>query len=155
MENRRNRRLNPLIALFTGLSFIILGCDDTYISSIPNYPVSLQLNLTSTYPIFKNSINQFLIFQKPVTATDRIGYGGILVYTGFDQEYYAFDMACPYEAKSTIRVKPNDLGQAICDSCKTVYDISLGLGIPISGPSKEMLRKYKTSVDGDYLYVFR
>lgn len=155
MENRGNRRINLFWGILAGLSLIFGGCDDTYISSIPNYPVSMQLNLTSTYPTFKNSINRYLIFQKPVTASDRIGYGGILVYSGFDQEYYAFDLACPHEAKSSIRVKPNDIGQAICDSCKTVYDISLGLGIPVSGPSREMLRKYKTSVDGDYLYIFR
>ena len=60
------------------LAFLIMaiwsGCDDNYVSSIPSYPVGLQLNLTSTYSTFKNSTNQFLLFEKRINETDRIGF---------------------------------------------------------------------------------
>jgi len=131
------------------------SCYDNVISSIPDYPVRLQLNLTTTYPTFKNSVNQFLLFEKRRFETDYIGFGGILVYTGFDGEYYAFDMACPYEAKNTIRAYPNDIGQAICKECGSVFDISYGIGNPSSGPAKEVLKRYKTSISGDVLYISR
>ena len=142
--------------LFVGLLVLqFVSCDDTYKSSIPDFPVYLDLNLTTTYPTFKNSYNKYLIFDKKINVNDYIGYGGILVYTGFDGEYYAFDLACPYEVKQNIIVHPNDKGQAICDSCKTVFDISYGIGNPTSGPSKETLRRYKTNLSGDILYITR
>lgn len=135
------------------LAFSVESCNDNVISSIPDFPVYLNLNLTSTYPTFRNSVNQSLVFEKAISVTDRIGYGGILVYTGFDGEYYAFDMACPYEAKQTIRVHPNDIGQAICESCGSVYEIGYGIGYPSSGKAKEALKRYKAILSGDILYI--
>ncbi len=141
-----------LVSLLT-LQFV--SCDDTYKSSIPDFPVQLDLNLTTTYPTFRNSYNKYLVFETKRYVSDYIGYGGILVYTGFDGNYYAFDMACPYEVKQKTRVHPNDKGQAICDSCKTVFDISYGIGNPTSGPAKETLRRYKANLSGDVLYITR
>ena len=143
-----------LICVFVVLIVVLSGCDDNYISSIPNYAVSLQLNLTSTYSTFKNSVNQYLIFDKPVNANDLIGFGGVLVYTGFDGNYYAFDLACPHEApEQNLKVIPNDEGKAVCETCGTVYNISFGIGDPIEGPSKETLKRYKTSPQGDWLII--
>lgn len=151
MENRRNSRLSVITVFW----LILSGCNENYVSSIPDYSVSLELNLTASYPTFKNSVNECLLFEKPVKVTDRVGYGGVIVYTGFDTNYYAFDMACPYEAKRTVKVRPNGTGQAVCDSCKSVYDISYGIGNPVEGPSREVLKRYKTALQGDYLYIYR
>ena len=137
------------------IDLFLVGCNDNYISSIPDYPVYLELNLTSTYPTFKNSTNKSLIFKTPITAVERIGYGGILVYTGFDGTYYAFDMSCPYEHSSTVRVYPNDLGQVVCEGCGSVFDIGYGIGNPSSGKAKEILKRYHTSLSGDVLYITR
>lgn len=136
------------------LAFQIASCDDSYQSSIPIYPVNLQLSLTSTYPNF-NSPNQFEVFEKPKIVTDRIGFGGIIVYIGLDNNYYAFDMACPYEAKRNILVYPDSTGlaQVKCKTCGSVYDVSFGIGNPIAGPSKELLKRYRVSNQGDFLYV--
>jgi len=132
----------------------LTGCNDNIQSSIPDFPVYLQLNLTTTYPNFRTP-NQALTFEKGIFVTDRIGYGGILVYIGFDGEYYAFDMCCPYEVKQNIRVHPNGYGQAVCDSCKSVFDIGYGIGNPSSGKAKEALKRYTTAVSGDVLYITR
>lgn len=144
------------ICYFVALTAILSGCNDNFISSIPNYPVNLNLNLTSTYPTFKNNPGQFLILKTPPTAGERVGFGGILIYTSFDQDepYYAFDLACPNEAEQNIKVVPNDLGQVVCEKCGTVYDIFTGTGLSANDPSKERLKKYKTSLQGDWLYIF-
>ena len=147
------RQLSFPIAILIILA-MLTGCEDNYISPIPNYPVSLRLNLTATYPTFKNSVGQTLTFEKPILATDRIGFGGIVVCTNHFGEYTAYDMSCPHEAKQKIKVKPNDVGQLVCDSCNSVYDISQQSAFPVSGPSKHPLKQYKTMVDGDYLHVF-
>ena len=154
-------RTKLFITLF--MAAIWSGCDDNYVSSIPSYPVSLQLNLTSTYPTFKNSTNQFLLFEKRVNETDRIGYGGILVCTGISLDdsgntiYYAFDMACPYEAKKDVRVYPvkDGLGEVKCEKCGSVYNVGYGFGDPASGPATEILKRYKTSLSEDVLYIYR
>ena len=153
------------ILFFILINLPFASCNDNYVSSIPDYPVYLELNLITTYPIFRNSYNKSLTFLKPITVMDRIGYGGILVYTGFDGSYYAFDMSCPYEHKSTIRVYPNELGQAVCEGCGTVFDIGYGVGNPSSRKrlnlpdtvplAKEVLKRYKTNLSGDILYVTR
>ncbi len=142
-----------LLALLINLS--ITSCNDNYISSIPDFPVNLVLNLTTTYPTFKNSYNKSMIFTKPITAVDRVGFGGILVYTGFDGEYYAFDMSCPYEHQTNVRVYPNGLGQAVCEGCGSVFDIGYGIGNPSSGKAKEVLKRYKTTLSGNVLYIYK
>ncbi len=145
------------------LTFLCVSCDDNYYSSIPNVPVSLQLNLTAEYPTFKNSSNQFLLFETAELAYDRVGYGGILVYSGLSLDdsgntiYYAFDMSCPYEANRTTKVYPKEdgFGEVVCEKCGSVYDIGFGFGNPTSGPSEEPLKKYHTSVSNDVLYITR
>ena len=141
--------------VFSFLALLFVGCNDNVISSIPDFPVYLQLNLTTTYPTFKNSYNKFYIFKQGVVVTDRIGYGGILVYTGLDGGYYAFDMACPYEVKQNIRVYPNDVGQAICEGCGSVFEIGYGICYPSKGVAKEALKRYKTTLSGDILIITR
>lgn len=140
--------------LLSLLAFQFAGCDDTYYSSVPDYYVNLQLNLTSTYPTFRNNPYKYLVFEKRINVTDGVGYGGILVFCGVES-YYAYDLSCPHEHKQTILVRPNDIGQAVCDSCKTVYDVSYGFGNPVSGPSKEALKRYKANLSGDILYITR
>ncbi len=147
------------------LTLQFIGCDDYYQSSIPDYYVNLQLNITSVYSTetksyisLKNNPYHYITYEKRINQTDGIGYGGILVFcriadSGYD--YSAYYMSCPYEHKQTTKVKPNNIGQAICDSCGTVYDISSGFGQPISGPAKETLKRYKTSLSGDILYITR
>lgn len=160
MLKKRLIRYCLLIAL---LSIPFVGCKDNNRSSIPDYPIYLQLNLTAQYSTFKNSSGQFLSFEKGVTTNERIGFGGVIVCTGITlddyggTQYYAFDMACPYEVKNTVKVHPDSEGlpHLICDKCGSVFDISFGYGNPLSGPAKEFLKKYRTSLSGDVLYVNR
>jgi nitrite reductase/ring-hydroxylating ferredoxin subunit len=151
------------IIAFLLLNSLFSACDDTYVSSVPLMPVSLKIDISGKYNTFKNSTNEFLIFEKPVYEADRIGYAGILVYSGvnFDDNgnsvYYAFDMACTHELSRDAKVYPveGDFGKVKCAKCGTVYDVSLGFGNPVSGPSKEILRKYKVTVTETSLYVYR
>lgn len=158
-----NKRLITYYLLIVLLSIPIVSCKDNVQSSIPDYPVYLQLNLTAQYSTFRNSSGQFLIFEKGITTYDRIGFGGVVVCTGItlddnnETQYYAFDMACPYELKNTVKVHPDKTGlpQLVCDKCGSVFDITFGSGHPLSGPTKEYLKKYRTSLSGDVLYVNR
>ncbi len=166
-----NWRRNSLLRIKTHLNKRIIGllfapllgiaCEGPYISPIPPYPVSMRLNLTASYPTFKNSVNEYLIFTQAIVATDRIGFGGLLVCTGVMTDdygnsiYYAYDLACPHEADALIRVEPltDRLGEVICPHCETVYNAGFGFGEPLSGPSKHPLKRYKTYFQGDILTI--
>ena len=133
---------------------LFCGCEnDIYRSSIPDVSVHLELNLVSQYPLFANSVNEYLLFTEPRYATDRIGFGGVIVYTTFEGKYSAFDLACPVEAKRDTRVEPDGSGMLTCNSCGEVYDITFGLGYPTKGVSREPLKMYKTSLYGNKLLI--
>ncbi len=157
MANWRN-----IIALLLLVSFLN-SCYDNYVSSVPTMPVSLKIDFTGEYATFKNSTNEFRYFEKPVFEADRIGFAGIIVYSGvnFDDNgnsiYYAFDMACTYELTRDAKVYPltDDFGKVKCSKCGTVYDLTTGFGLPVSGKSTERLRKYKVTVNENFLYVYR
>lgn len=140
----------------TLLAFTFASCRDTVTSSIPDYPVYLELNMaTAPYTTFLNSYDHYFYFKSStgLSASNKIGYGGIIVCTGFDGGYYAFDMSCPYEAKQTVRVYPNDSGEAVCEKCGSVFMLGYGIGDPQSGPAKETLKRYRVTVSGYMLYV--
>lgn len=138
------------------LPFLLLSCDNSYDSSIPYFPVCLKLDFrVSPYTTLKNSVNQFLIIDKKsnLNTTGPIGFSGVLVYTDFDGKYCAFDLCCPYEAQRDIKITPNENGEAVCQKCGSVFSIAYGIGNPVSGPAKQPLKRYKTFVQGDMLYI--
>lgn len=132
--------------------WLLSSCNQNNLSPIPDYTVNLQLNLNTEYATFTAPC-QYLTFTERHLETDRIGYGGILVYIGFDSEYYAFDLACPKECDRNVRVLPNDVGQAVCESCGEVYDVSYGFGLPKNGISRYPLKSYKVRNSRNILYI--
>ncbi len=146
-----------LFLLFAPL-FFIQGCDDNFVSSIPDFHVYLEIDLRlPPYNIsLRNNVNSYELFEKPRMGKeliDRIGYGGIIVYADFEGHYRAFDLACPHEAKQSVKVVPDGLGRLVCEECGSIYDISYGIGHPVKGPSKEGLKRYTTSLQQDFLYI--
>jgi hypothetical protein len=140
--------------VFFLLAYLPMSCEEHVLSSIPEYPVYLERNLSIYDPNFKNTY-QTHTFEKREYESDRIGYGGIIVCIGYDFQCFAFDMCCPYELKATTRVHSNGMGEAVCDSCKSVFDIVSGAGNPKSGKAKEVLKRYKAVLNGDVLRVTR
>ena len=140
-----------------------VSCERNYVSSIPNYPVGMRINLTTDYPNFKNSTGQILTFTERKLDIDRLGFGGILLCTGLMTDdfgnslYYAYDMACPYEADLKVRVYPMEegLGRVKCEKCGTEYNVGYGFGDPDTetGPATEILKRYRVTISGDYLTV--
>ncbi|MDR1653255.1 MAG: hypothetical protein LBS01_06350 [Prevotellaceae bacterium] len=141
-----------IITLFAILS---LSCEDNRRSPIPDYPVHLELDLLGEYNTFKGSVGECLTFTTPRLATDRLGFGGILVCTNLFGEYCAFDLACPYEVEREVRVRPENL-VAVCSKCGSQFDLgNTAMGIPAKGPAKDPLKKYKTQETGGKLVIFR
>jgi nitrite reductase/ring-hydroxylating ferredoxin subunit len=135
------------------LSVILLsstGCkkdssDDSQ-SQIPVVPVNISLNPNSTEYIRLNPVNGW----EYITG----GYRGIIVYRKSQDEFNAFERACPYDWSNTsARVEVDGSGIiAACPVCKSKY-ILLD-GTPFEGPSRYPLKQYQATYDGILLYIF-
>lgn len=74
----------------------------------------------------------------PFTASTYTGYGGVLLVGDLYGNPVAYDLSCPYEAKSNVRIAVDtEANNAYCPSCHSVYDIFGGEGRPIAGPAAD------------------
>lgn len=153
MDGLKSKKYNWIKRLLLFAACLPCACHDTYISSIPNYPVYLEINISTEYPHFvPSNIYSYLIFEEQRYLTDKIGYAGVLVFIGGDEKYYAFDLACPNEAKRTVKVEMDGIF-AVCPECGEAYDLSSGLGVPTKGICTEGLKRYATTAVNGKVYV--
>ena len=137
------------------LLVLAVSCDENtvYKSSVPSFPVYLQLNIAAEYPHFvPTNTSAYLTFTTPRYPTDALGYGGILIYIGLDAAYHAYDMACPVCLKRDQPVEVDGI-YARCPLCGEEYDLSYGLAVPTHGISHEALRQYTVTADPTHLTV--
>jgi hypothetical protein len=132
-----------LLFFVTGL---LSACEQPVTSPVPSAPVNLEINL--------NYADSDLVpalaaksFTKPRLATDRLGFGGVLVVHGYNtndaSEFFAYDLACPHEIDKNVIVIPDDAGKARCPKCGSVYITMWGMGTPeTQSVSKSPLRSY-------------
>ncbi|MDR1499376.1 MAG: (2Fe-2S)-binding protein [Tannerellaceae bacterium] len=143
--------------LIVFVAIIAASCDKPFISSIPSYPVYLELDLD-----FEDSALIPLLSYRIYTpqninqAVEKTGFGGVLVFHGNAamNAYYAFDVACPHEASRSVAVTVDDDHlYATCPACHTRYDLTSGAANPVDGPGHEQLKPYRVSLVGHLLYV--
>ncbi len=144
-----------ILLLAIAALFTMSACDGATESSIPNVSFRLTYN-TAQYPL----ITTPGFFTKVTRNTNGIavGYGGLIlgksVFTTFgDDNYVAYDAACPVEANSTVSVNvvEDGLGTAVCPKCGTKYNLSNG-AFP-EGVGTEYLKSYPVVVNGTTLIV--
>jgi hypothetical protein len=127
------------------LLFLSLFACGRYQSSIPESPVFMRRNLNTINCLFPGD---YYYITEPQTASDRLGYGGLLLVRGFDDQYYAYDLACPVECRTDVRVgQPSEVLEVVCPQCGESYQLGFGLGTPSTGVSKEGLKRYSVVVD--------
>lgn len=90
----------------------------------------------------------------PWTALTYTGFGGVLLVCDVNNQPLAYDLACPYECKSDIRVRIVET-VAECPVCHSTYDVFSNLGTPLSGPAAERgygMTRYRVG-PGQYEYM--
>lgn len=119
-------------------------------NSIPDYPVRLSLD-TNLRDKDLRIIGGYKTYTKPNVDynpnLEAVGYGGILVVHAFNDYFYAYDLACPYEANPSIRVEVDESSvSAICPKCRTKYSVfTEGFAAP-DGVGTEYLKRYERVV---------
>lgn len=96
----------------------------------------------------------------PYTALSYTGYGGILLIGDINGNPIAYDLACPVECKSNVRVYVTDDLKAECPVCHSLYDIITNYGHPLAGRAAELhygLQKYYVGpgYNGEYMIITR
>ena len=100
----------PHIASIVATLLVGLVTACTEPNPIDNYPVALRLDLTFNDKALRTvpSAATYTHYSHPISSAYRaFGFGGVLVVHGVDAKFYAFDLSCPYENRSSVRVEPD------------------------------------------------
>lgn len=138
------------------LTALLLSCENTtFISSVPSYPVRMELNILAEYPNFIAAGDvKVLTFTSPRYPTEAVGYAGLLIYTAMDNQYHAADLCCPHCLKRSKPVEWDGGFYMHCPTCGEDYDISYGYGIPVRGIANERLRPYSAAYGNGKLSIY-
>ena len=95
------------------------------------------------------------------TAISQTGFGGVLLVCDINNTPLAYDLSCPVENRSDIRVKVDaEDHQAYCEVCHSRYEIFTNYGTPVAGPAAKHgygLTKYLvgSGPNGEYRVITR
>lgn len=143
------RKIIVLLLLMVSLT----ACISNVVSPIPNSAVALEINILQDAPEL-NTIGGIVEFTSTFRPYQYLGFGGIVIFHNFDDEFVAFDMACPHEVERTTRVSVNMAGQAVCAKCGSTFDIGYSQGFPVKGPARFPMKQYHVVIAGDILRVY-
>ncbi|MDR3250193.1 MAG: hypothetical protein LBT42_00815, partial [Tannerella sp.] len=103
--NKASRFLSGIVVLVTTV-FFSFSCKEQK-NPIPVARVYLNLDLTFEDKALKAVPSYKIYTAKDVNIAlgERAGYGGVLVVHTHLDEYKAFDLACPFEAKPSVTVE--------------------------------------------------
>jgi len=139
-----------IIAILT-LLLLVTACTDTE-DIIPTYRFTRQINDIATDPRY-NQDNPFIVQRDSYGKV--IGNAGVVIFMVTPEEYYVFDLICPYEKKisSLVEIEKNDL-HCVCPTCGSKFFIAAEYGGILEGPSKWPLYKYKAEVQNGTLNIW-
>lgn len=143
------------LSLFVFLLAFLASCNKTQLneeSPVPKYAVNFSVNYLIYAPILETQGGYYAVTE-PMEYGQYLGYSGLVIFHGFDDRLYAYDLCCPNECKREIRIEPSAVGVATCPECGSEYDIGFGTGRPTKGPSTKILRRYTVSMTGSVIRV--
>lgn len=166
----------PAAICVTAAAIAISGCQTVDSDNIPAAPVNIVLADAGTWNTYGvsgfGSSRRFILATGvrepsgfPYSQTSATGFGGVLLINGMDpftaatDTPLAYDLACPVERKSDVRVEvETGLYEAVCPQCGSHYDVTMGGGAPLSGPAasgstKYGLRRYRCLPSGSGGYI--
>lgn len=152
-------------SILVALSFSLISCEEAY-DDFPRTEVRFTCSLQQSPYSYIKAPGQFITITKngagftvgygKQTYSDSkmgvfLGFGGLIlgypaISMDVNNQYIAYDRACPVEAKDLIISKLNiNLNrEAKCPKCETIYD--LDTGFPKKGEGKKRLKTYTVYV---------
>lgn len=143
-------------AALLAIPTLIWSCSQAEQNRIPYAPVRIVFTTESQWQLYgtpsASDVAKFIKAESiptgfPYTAMTETGFGGVLLVCDVMGDYKAFDIACPVEAKRNVRIQFEDSDiNPRCPVCGSSFDVLSGIGIPLSGPAKDLaypLQRYR------------
>ena len=139
--------------IFSLLVFIITNsCEEDTEDIIPNIRFTARLNNIATDPKYTQD-NPFIVTRD--SYNNLIGTAGVVIFMVSLDEYYAFDIMCPYEKSTGSLVEIEEGGiNCECPTCGSKFAIANEYGGLLEGPSRYSLKKYKAEVSNGTLVIW-
>lgn len=162
---------HAVIGLFAVALTGVVSCESIDNKRLPSVPVNIVFSTSAMWNTYGVSgaldTQRFILTQFervprdfPYAASTSTGYGGILLVCDYYGNPIAYDLACPVESRSDVRIKVNSESKlAECPVCHSTYAIFENFGHPLSGIAAEHgygLQRYQV-VNGrnDYMVITR
>jgi nitrite reductase/ring-hydroxylating ferredoxin subunit len=138
--------------ILTSIIFFLGGCiPEPENTNIPNARVSFYLDVSISgvdNHLADGLLGNSRIYTKyspsQLSPNGSYGYSGVVVVRAYDNNLYAFDICCTYEADRDVTLE-DDGFFLTCPQCGSVFEIGNGTGFVNSGPATQRLKKYYTS----------
>lgn len=143
MKTLKNIAIPVLLSLF----IVVGACNkEKPHDTIPDVAVDVYIDVTSTLYLQLNTVGGYIYLTG--------GYKGLLVYRVSQDEFVAYDRACPYDPYVPQSRLEMDIGNltvvdTVCKSKFVILDGSI-----IEGPATVPMKRYRTSFDGTILHIF-
>jgi len=146
------------------------GCDRVDNKRIPPAAVHIAFNTVGDWHRYGVAgAGQYKYFIKadrepadyPYTALSYTGFGGVLLISDIFGNPKAYDLSCPVEARSDVRIRMvEDEMIAECPVCHSTYDVVTNYGNPLGGKAAVEgygLRVYNVlaGLNGEYMVISR
>lgn len=132
---------------------VMLGACHEAVDSerIPFAPVHVDLSGQGTWDLYGvHGFGQGRMFIRTGHSADQqprdfhyndlsaTGFGGLLLVADLENQPLLYDLACPVERKTTVRIAyDRDTQIATCPECGSRYNVCEHFGSPVSGPAFE------------------
>lgn len=135
-----------IAALLSVAAMAISSCNSVDDDRIPWAPVRVTFATQGEWTAWgvggAGECRKFILAERipagfPYNTYSATGFGGILLVCDYDGQLRAFDLACPVECRSSVRIEPilNDgTPRGECPMCHSTYDI-FRWGGPLGGPA--------------------
>ena len=155
--------MKKLLLLVFFIAILFTSCEQISDDRIPPVSVNIEFSnvgMWNTYGVVGATDFRYFVKSEfkpsgyPYTGLTYTGFGGVLLVSDIMGTPLAYDMACPYEAKSNVRISVDkEKLQAVCPKCGSRFDIFDNPGYPISGPAAEKrygLQRYRVFGPNEY-----
>ena len=141
-----------IIALLQIFSFVILpGCEDAVRDNFP------KRQFVGFFDLRDPRYDQTVFTARRDMDGTQVGINGIVVYHQ-GNDFFAFDLMCPYETKSSCSVQVNpdeDATIAVCECCESRFLLASPYGEKIEGPANRGLQKYDAHLNQNGILVVK
>lgn len=160
--------MRSILSLITAIisAALFCGCDSLDDDRIPPAAVNISFPTVAEWNIYGVASaldHRSFIPEKHLpkgfyyTASTYCGFGGVLLVGDVMDNPMAYDLACPVECRSGVRVAINgETNLAECPQCHSTYDVFSLMGHPTSGEAAEKgygLRRYRVSPGRGTVYM--